>query len=202
LMCFLRRQYARHRGRFLHMVCLKSVQGIFFIKFRLPIGGSVVVRHHDPCCVSNFTGTTTCECIPPKPKVVPEPGAEYDCVPGPPATYPLIPPEYLSSLFTCPTYVDEQDTWILNHLPKRICGQLQGHIGQPAEGWGIYYQEGWDRDVITLAIFVVFAVASLLFGVLWTRFQYDVQGAFCISAYMIATCAVLIPVVVTRLEKM
>jgi hypothetical protein len=98
--------------------------------------------------------------------------------------------------------VHEKDIWILKQLPKRICGQLQGRIGQPAEGWGIYYQEGWDRDVITLAIFVVFAVASLLFGVLWTTFQYDVQGAFGVSAYMVATCAVLIPVVVTRVEKM
>jgi hypothetical protein len=98
--------------------------------------------------------------------------------------------------------VHESDTWILNQLPKRTCGELAGRIGVPAEGWGIYYQEGWDRDVITLAILVVFIVASLLFGVLWSRYRFDVQGAFGVSAYMIACCAVLVPFAVTRAEKL
>lgn len=202
LLCFLRIQYLRHRGRFLHMLSLKSVKGIFFVKFRLPIGGSVDVRHHNPCCVAASVGSVTCECIPPLPKVEPSPGAEYRCIPGPPATYPPIPPEYLSSLFTCPTDVHEEDTWILDQLPKRTCGQLQGQIGKPAEGWGIYYQEGWDRDIITLAILMIFVVASLLFGILWSRFQYDIQGAFGVSAYIVASCAVIIPVIATRAEKL
>lgn len=201
LLCFLRKQYLRHRGRFLHVLSLKSVKGISFVKFRLPIGGSVDVRHHDPCCVTNNTGQVTCECIPPPPKVEPSPGAEYRCIPGPPATYPPIPPVYLASLFTCPTDVHEKDTWILDQLPKRTCGELRGQIGQPAEGWGIYYDEGLDRDTLALTVLVVFLVASLLFGVLWSRFQYDVQGAFGVSAYMVACCAVLLPVIVTRLEN-
>jgi hypothetical protein len=201
LLCFLRTQYLRHRGRFLHMLSLKSVKGISFVKFRLPIGGSVDVRHHDPCCVSNTTGQTACECIPPPSKVEPSPGAEYRCIPGPPATYPPIPPVYLASLFTCPKNVHEKDTWILDQLPKRTCGELCGQIGQPAEGWGIYYDEGLDRDMLALVILMVFLVASLLFGVLWSRFQYDVQGAFAVSAYMVACCAVLLPVIVTQLEN-
>ena len=199
LLCFLRSQYLRHRGRFLHMLSLK---GIFFVKFRLPIGGSVDVRHHNPCCVAASAGSMTCECIPPSSKVEPSPGAEYRCIPGPPTTYPPISPEYLSSLFTCPTDFHEEDTWILDQLTKRTCGELQGQIGKPAEGWGIYYQEGWDRDIITLAILVVFVLASLLFGVLWSRFHYDVQGAFGVSAYIVASCAVLIPVVAMRAEKL
>jgi len=201
LLCFLRKQYLRHRGRFLHMLSLKSVKGISFVKFRLPIGGSVDVRHHDPCCVTNNTGKVSCECIPPPPKVEPSPGAEYRCIPGPPATYPPIPPVYLASLFTCPTDVHEKDTWILDQLPKRTCGELRGEVGQPAEGWGIYYDEGLDRDTLALTVLVVFLIASLLFGVLWSRFQYDVQGAFGVSAYMVACCAVLLPVIVTRLEN-
>ncbi|KAH6878253.1 hypothetical protein BKA58DRAFT_91765 [Alternaria rosae] len=201
LLCFMRRQYLRHRSRFLHILSLKSVKGISFVKFRLPIGGSVDVRHHDPCCVTNSTGQVTCECIPPPPKVEPSPGAEYRCIPGPPATYPPIPPVYLASLFTCPTDVHEKDTWILDQLPKRTCGELRGQIGQPAEGWGIYYDEGLDRDTLALTVLLVFIIASLLFGVLWSRFQYDVQGAFGVSAYMVACCAVLLPVIVTRLEN-
>lgn len=122
-----------------------------------------------------------------QPKVEPSPGAEYRCIPGPPATYPPIPPEYLSSLITCPTDVHEKDTWILDQLPKRTCGK-------PAFGWGIYYEEDWDRATISLVILVVFIIASLIFGILWSRFKYDIQGAFGVSAYMIASCAVLIPV--------
>ncbi|CAO2657319.1 Nn.00g034450.m01.CDS01 [Neocucurbitaria sp. VM-36] len=202
LLCFLRDQYMRHRGRFLHMISLKSVKGIFFVKFRLPIGGSVDVRHHNPCCVANPTAPTPCECIPPPPKVEPSPTAEYRCIPGPPATSPPIPPEYLSSLFTCPSDVHKDDTWILDQLPKRTCGELQGKIGQPAEGWGIYYQEGWDRDMITLLVFLIFLLASLLFGILWSRFEFDVQGAFGVSAYMVTASSILVTLIATRAEKM
>ncbi|CAN9298302.1 unnamed protein product [Alternaria alternata] len=199
LLCFLRKQYRLHRGRFLHALSLQSVKGISFVKFRLPIGGSVDVRHHDPCCVADTTGPKTCECIPPLPKVEPSPGAEYRCIPGPPATYPPIPPVYLASLFSCPTDVHEKDTWILDQLPKRTCGELKGQIGQPAEGWGIYYDEGLDGDMLAWTILIVFLVASLLFGVLWSKFQYDIQGAFGVSAYMVACCAAVLPVIVTRL---
>jgi hypothetical protein len=193
----------RHRGRLRNFLSLKSVQGIFFVKFRLPLGGSVDVRHHDPCCVTVSTATQSgCECIPPKGKVEPSPAAEYRCIPGPPATYPPVPPEYLKSLFMCPSSVHEQDTWILDQLPKRICGELQGKVGQPADGWGIYYQEGWDFDVIILFVFVIFLVASLLFGVLWSILQFDVQGAFGVSAYMMAVIAILLPLLASWIEKM
>ncbi|KAH7402683.1 hypothetical protein BKA66DRAFT_384804, partial [Pyrenochaeta sp. MPI-SDFR-AT-0127] len=200
LLCFLRHQYLRqqcirYRVRFLHMISLKHVKGIFFVKFRLPIGGSVDVRHHNPCCVANSAAPTACECIPPPPKVEPSPTAEYRCIPGPPATYPPVPPEYLSSLFTCPTDVHKDDTWILDQLPKRTCGKLQGEIGQPAEGWGIYYQEGWDRDMIALVVFLIFVLASLLFGILWSRFKFDVQGAFGVSAYMCTASGILVTLI-------
>jgi len=200
LLCFLRKRYLQHRGRFLHRLSLKSIKGISFVKFRLPIGGSVDVRHHDTYCVTNNI-STACECIPPQSNVEPAPGAEYCCYPVPPAVNPPIPPVYLASLFMCPNDVHEEDTWILNQLPKRTCGELRGQIGQPADGWGIYYDEGLDRDMLALIILALFFVASLLFGVLWSRFQYDVQGAFGVSAYMVACCAVLLPVIVTRLEN-
>ncbi|KAH7079112.1 hypothetical protein BKA63DRAFT_258683 [Paraphoma chrysanthemicola] len=203
LLCFMRRQHARYRCRLLRFLSLKGVQGIYFVKFRLPLGGSVDVRHHDPCCLAISSATQTgCECIPPKGKVEPSPEAEYRCIPGPPATYPPVPPEYLKSLFMCPTNVHEQDTWILDQLPKRICGELQGRAGQPADGWGIYYQEGWDFDVIISFVFVIFFLASSLFGVLWSVFKYDVQGAFVVSAYMITASGILVAVFASRIEKM
>lgn len=201
LLCFLRRQYRRHRSSILHMVSLKSIKGLLFVKFWLPIGGSVSIRHHEPCCVAASLASMTCECIPPSPKVEPSPGAEYRCIPGPPATYPPIPPEYLSSLITCPTDVHEKDTWILDQLPKRTCGELQGQIGKPAEGWGIYYQEGWDCDIIALVILILCLAAGLLFAVFWSRYRLDVQGAFGASAYIMAVCAVLLQVVANYADK-
>ncbi|KAB2107682.1 hypothetical protein AG0111_0g4670 [Alternaria gaisen] len=196
LLCFLQRQYATHRGRFLNIARLKTVQRIVFVKFRLPMGGSVDVQHH-LYCIADPANWKYCECTPPPNKV----GVEYEYSPSPPKTHPPIPPEYLASLFTCATDVHEEDDWILNQLPKRTCGVLQGQKGQPAEGWGIYFLEGWDREIISLLILFIFFLASLLFGVLWWKFQFDLQGGFGVSAYMMAVCTVVISVVVTRLEN-
>jgi hypothetical protein len=196
LLRFLQQQYTAHRGRFLNIARLKTVQRIVFVKFRLPMGGSVDVQHH-LYCIADPANWKYCECTPPPNKV----GVEYEYSPSPPKTHPPIPPEYLASLFTCATDVHEEDDWILNQLPKRMCGILQGQKGQPAEGWGIYFLEGWDREIISLLILLIFVVASLLFGVLWWKFQFDLQGGFGVSAYMIAVCTIVISVVVTRLEN-
>ncbi|RII23115.1 hypothetical protein CUC08_Gglean011937 [Alternaria sp. MG1] len=196
LLRFLQRQYATHRGRFLNIARLKTVQRIVFVKFRLPMGGSVDVQHH-LYCIADPANWKYCECTPPPNKV----GVEYEYSPSPPKTHPPIPPEYLASLFTCATDVHEEDDWILNQLPKRTCGVLQGQKGQPAEGWGIYFLEGWDREIISLLILFIFFLASLLFGVLWWKFQFDLQGGFGVSAYMMAVCTIVISVIVTRLEN-
>ncbi|CAN9248391.1 unnamed protein product [Alternaria alternata] len=196
LLRFLQRQYATHRGRFLNIARLKTVQRIVFVKFRLPMGGSVDVQHH-LYCIADPANWKYCECTPPPNKV----GVEYEYSPSPPKTHPPIPPEYLASLFTCATDVHEEDDWILNQLPKRTCGVLQGQKGQPAEGWGIYFLEGWDREIISLLVLFIFFLASLLFGVLWWKFQFDLQGGFGVSAYMMAVCTIVISVVVTRLEN-
>jgi hypothetical protein len=194
MLCFMRQQYDRHRSRVLDRLGLKRVSGIFFVKFDLPLGGSVNVRHHDRC-------STSCDCMPPIAKVEPPSTAEYKCSPIPPKTLPPIPPEYLAMLFHCPSETHKDDTWVLNQLPKRTCGLLQGTSGQPAQGWGIYYEEGWDRDLIILTVFVVFLSASLLFGVLWSKYHSDLQAAFGVSAWMATMGGILITLLVPQLEK-
>ena len=134
------------------MLSFKSIQGIFFVKFHLPIGKTVTVQDHKSNCTAN-SAATDCVCIPPPSLVEPAPNAQYRCEPGPPAVYPPIPPEHLRSLFSFPEDADKCDNWILTKLPKRVCGKLQGQAGQPAEGWGVYYQEDWDRDLICVMIF-------------------------------------------------
>ncbi|KAF2789283.1 hypothetical protein K505DRAFT_204389, partial [Melanomma pulvis-pyrius CBS 109.77] len=175
----LRDQFRSHRGRFCTLLSLKKVHGISFVKFNLFAGGSVEVRHHSPCCES------ACECIPPRARVEPSHRAEYRCSPaGPLRGGPPVLPDILAHFFARPACIPEHNVSILNRLPKRICGELQGSAAEPAEGWGIYYQEGWDGDIIAMVVFVMFLVVSLLFGVLWACLEMDVQGAFGVSAYI------------------
>ncbi|KAF9729921.1 hypothetical protein PMIN01_11854 [Paraphaeosphaeria minitans] len=77
-------------------------------------------------------------------------------------------------LFNDPSCVNGNDTWILDQLPRRICGELHGKAGQPAEGWGIYYQEGLSWRFITLTMVVVFFLVSL-FGILWAYLKKDIR---------------------------
>lgn len=197
LFCFIRQQFYIHRGKFRSLFSFKTVKGIHFTKFRLPMGGSVELRAHDPCCVQ----PQLCECIPPPSRVEPSPSAEYRCIPGPPSVWPPIDPNYLSHLFKEPSCINENDTWILDQLPKRLKGELVGKLGKPADGWGIYYEEGWDRDIITLVLVSMFIASSLVFGVTWSCFKMDVQGAFGVSAYMMAACTAIISCIAMRMEK-
>ncbi|PVI00188.1 hypothetical protein DM02DRAFT_494166, partial [Periconia macrospinosa] len=177
LFSFISRKFCAHRGRFKNLLSLKTVKGIYFTKFRLPMGGSVELRAHDPCCAN----PQPCECIPPPSRVEPSPSAEYRCIPGPPSVWPPIDPHYLSHLFKDPSCINENDTWILDQLPKRTAGELYGSVGKPADGWGIYYEEDWDRDIITVVVVSLFIISSLVFGVAWSYFKMDVQGAFGVS---------------------
>jgi hypothetical protein len=193
ILCFLQEQYIGHRGRFLGLARLKTVERIDFVKFLLPMGGSVALQG----CITNNAISTYCDCIPPPQRV----GAEYEYSPSPPKLHPPLPPEYLAGLLTCAKYVDGQDDWILNQLPKRTCGRLRGQKSQPAEGWGIHFIESWDSKLISLFILVVFVVATSLFGILWSKFHYDVQGAFGVSAWMVACSSILLQVVATWLDN-
>ena len=95
-----------------------------------------------------------------------------------------------------PSCIDEKESWVLTQMPKRTCGPLQGKADKPAEGWGIYYQEGWDELLIAAIVFVIFLLGSLIFGILWTMFTVDIQGAFTVSAYIVAACGVFLSFIV------
>ena len=97
-----------------------------------------------------------------------------------------------------PASVDEKSTWILHRAPKRVVGQLFANGGQPADGWGFYFQEGLDFDLIITISFVVFVLGSLLFGVCWSVLEHDIQGAFGVSAYMVTACGLFVAVVVSK----
>jgi len=196
LFYFLRQLFRDHRGQFKSLLSLKKVKGIHFTKLNLFAGGSVEVRQHSHCCEN------ICECIPPLSRVEPSDQAEYRCKPaGPLKSGPPVLPDILGHFFSSPSCIPEDNISILNRLPKRICGELQGSAVEPAEGWGIYYQEEWDGDIITMLAFAMFLAGSLLFGVLWSCLKMDVQGAFGVSAYIMTANAILISLVATKAGK-
>lgn len=93
-------------------------------------------------------------------------------------------------MLNSPSCINEKETWVLEQLPKRTCGPLEGKLGQPVEGWGIYYQDGVDFDTVIGVVFGLFLLASLLFSVLWTTLEMDIQGAFGVSSYMVAASGI------------
>jgi hypothetical protein len=71
----------------------------------------------------------------------------------------------------------------------------------PTDGWGLYFQEGWDVDILLDIIIVVALLGSLLFGICWTVLESDIQGAFGVSGYMITAGGVPIAVIVRQLGR-
>lgn len=59
-------------------------------------------------------------------------------------------------------------------------------------GWGIQIVEGWIISRIWLLALAFFLVGSLVFGVCWSIFEKDVQGAFGVAAYIVALLALLV----------
>ena len=97
-----------------------------------------------------------------------------------------------------PDCIDKRGTSILNILPRRICGKLEEGVEEAAEGWGIYYQEGLDADMVISVMFSIFLLGSLLFGVLWSVYEMDIQGAFGVSSYVVTASGVVIAWVASR----
>lgn len=158
------------------------------------LDGCVEVPRRPTTCSSS-----SCTCIPPPNRVGPQ--AEYDCTPVPAGTCPPVDPEYMAHMFNEPSCASDNDSWILDQLPKRAHGELSGEPRKPVDGWGIYYEEGWDKEPIALCVLLVFVIASLIFGVLWSHFKMDIQGAFGVSAYMVTACGIFVSFVAVKVEK-
>ena len=104
-------------------------------------------------------------------------------------------------MLSSPQCISEHETWVLEQLPKRTAGELLERAGPPVEGWGIYHQEGIDFDMIITVVFVVFLLASLIFAILWTKFEMDIQGAFGVSSYMITAIGIFLAMVASRAKN-
>jgi hypothetical protein len=105
-------------------------------------------------------------------------------------------------MITSPDCIHEDNDFVFKQLPKKLKGELKGEAGQAADGWGIYYEEGWDFDTLIGIVLVVFFLASLLFAVLWCHFKFDVQGAFGVSSYIVTASGIVVAAIVNRAGKM
>ena len=181
IICIIRDQLVRTRNGLSSYLCLHTVIGIHFtkvrirtsricapltdLKFHLRLGNSVEVRPHSSCCTLE-----TCACIPPK-------TGEYECTPlGPIAAGPPVLSSFMKHQLKHPHLIHENDRSVLHQLPKRTCGQLQAGADKPAEGWGLYYEEGLNLSLIVNLVVGVSVFSSLLFGILWTVLKSDMQG--------------------------
>jgi hypothetical protein len=71
---------------------------------------------------------------------------------------------------------------VLTQLPKRK-QKLRGHARE--HGWGLYFEQGWDLRKMAKLYFLVVGLGSLLFALLWTVLQKDIQSAFAIASWMV-----------------
>ena len=115
---------------------------------------------------------------------------EYDCNPaGPPDTWPPVCPEFMMHMLYSPDCIAEDDSCILEQLPKKMDCRLNETNGPPPEGWGLYFQEEIDISTMIGVVFFILLLASLLFLVLWTVLKDDIQGASGVSAYIVAVAS-------------
>lgn len=90
-----------------------------------------------------------------------------------------------------PNCIAEDDSSILEQLPKKMDTKLEEVTGPPPEGWGLYFQEDLDISAIIGVVFMVLFLASLLFLIRWTVLRDDIQGASGVSAYIVAVASML-----------
>lgn len=84
-----------------------------------------------------------------------------------------------------PELIAEEETTILDQIPKRMCGKLEADGQVLTEGWGLYYEEEWNICLVILGIAGAVVGGSLVFGVCWTVLKDDIQGAWGVSSYMV-----------------
>jgi hypothetical protein len=147
------------------------------------------VRDHDPCCKQG------CSCMPPPNNL------DYSFEPAfDPSDWPVVAPKTLAHLLKDPDIAHEDQNEISSWIPKRKGEELVVAPGkQSVEGWGLYFEKGWEAHDIVVLVLVVF-IASLVFLICWAALRSDVSAAAGVSGYMVGTLSLLIAMVVFRAQ--
>lgn len=102
--------------------------------------------------------------------------------------YDLVPPvgeNLMAHLFHHPEDANETSITCLRAPKKRkmkltVCPRQGTSVG-----WGIHLVEGWVISRLWLLGLILFIIGSLVFGVCWSIFRHDLQGAFSVAAYIV-----------------
>jgi hypothetical protein len=109
--------------------------------------------------------------------------------------YDLLPPvgeALMTHLFHHPDHADTHAITCLR-APKKLHNQLRVCPRQGVGvGWGIHLVEGWLLNRVWSVALLVFLVGSLVFGICWATIRHDVQGAFGVSAWIVALVALVV----------
>jgi hypothetical protein len=197
----LHHRYLLHEGKLPDPRPILNISFLTGSQFALSSTGDVEIFRRDLCDHSSpLAGSSYCECLPPVYLVKPFEYADYRCIIGTHSfRFPPVSPQYLVHNLNKPECGSEGQSWVLGRIPKRTTGELIGGTDEPNEGWGLYYEEGWNFNLIATISFVVVTVGSLLFGICWSVLESDIQGAFGVSGYMIAVCGLIVAFVLSKM---
>lgn len=82
-----------------------------------------------------------------------------------------------------------QNVW-LKRFPKKKTKLKSCPIHQYGLGWGIEFEEGWDR-VRVMAVAVVWITAAISFLICWWKVYGDLQGAAGMGSLLLGSPALL-----------
>lgn len=80
-----------------------------------------------------------------------------------------------------------------SRFPKKRKGELEVNPSYgPRVGWGIQIVEGWIGSRVWLLSLSLFLCGSLAFAICWTVLKHDIEGAFGVSAYVVALLTLVV----------
>ncbi|KAF3938906.1 hypothetical protein ABW19_dt0200080 [Dactylella cylindrospora] len=170
----LHNTYQRYFPHWRQRLSFKTLKRIDFVKFELLYDVGIDIKTRE-----------TPDCLPP-----PAPQVEYiyEIKGAPIGQRPMMHyfhnPECLRPI---------PGNYFVSRMPKRR-GRLALDVLASSiceTGWGLHFYEELDWGKVWLGLAVSF-IASLLFGMLWSVYRNDIQGAFGVSSYVLTNVAIII----------
>lgn len=119
------------------------------------------------------------------------------CQPIPSKLSPPFGPRLMMELFKDPDSRRPHADFILRQLPKKVDTELDLDEVEMMDAWGIFYREDWDWTRIWVVLGLAFFPPSLLFGILWGIMRQDIQGAFGVASWWMASATIAVGIIGT-----
>lgn len=169
----LKDQYTRLRGGLRRVLRLRAMIAIRFVRFE--------AFHNDLADVREY------DCLPPKSQK-----HCYKFQPLAPGQKP--PPIGQNQMMHLYAHPEDASDWrdLFPRVPRKVKGPLPAsaaltrsrHEGYANQGWGLCFVEGISWWRFCLFGFAV-VLTSMVFGIVWTVVQDDIQGGFGVASYML-----------------